>query len=148
LDLPYEIVEDTPQKLVKTRYVPLGVVVGIVPWNGKPNILKYPAITHLISSIVPFMLLCGKLAPAVITGNCIIIKPSPFTPYCGLKVVELAQRIFPPGVIQALSGNDFLGPWLTLQPGIDKVSFTGSTATGKKVMESASKNLTRVTLEL
>lgn len=81
-------------------------------------------------------------------GNCIIIKPSPFTPYCGIKLVELAQRFFPPGVIQVLSGDDNLGPWLTADPGIDKISFTGSTATGKRVMESASKNLTRVTLEL
>lgn len=94
------------------------------------------------------MLLCGKLAPAVMTGNTIIIKPSPFTPYCGIKIVELAQRFFPPGVIQVLSGDDSLGPWLTAHPGVDKISFTGSTATGKKVMESASKNLTRITLEL
>lgn len=72
----------------------------------------------------------------------------PFTPYCDLKLVELAQRFFPPGVIQALSGDDNLGPWLTAHPGVDKISFTGSTATGKKVMESASKTLKRITLEL
>jgi len=64
------------------------------------------------------------------------------------KLVELAQKFFPPGVVQALGGNDSLGPWLTAHPGINKISFTGSTATGKRVMESASKNLTRVTLEL
>jgi len=130
LELPAEIVEDTPEKLVKTYYTPLGVAVGIVPWN------------------FPIMLLCGKIAPAVLTGNTIIIKPSPFTPYCGIKIVELAQQFFPPGVVQVLSGDDNLGPWLTAHPGIDKISFTGSTATGKRVMESASKNLTRVTLEL
>lgn len=94
------------------------------------------------------MLLCGKLGPALMAGNCIIVKPSPFTPYCGIKIAELAQRFFPPGVVQVLSGGDDLGPMLTAHPGIDKISFTGSTATGKKVMESASKNLTRVTLEL
>jgi acyl-CoA reductase-like NAD-dependent aldehyde dehydrogenase len=130
LDLPTEIVEDTPEKLVKTYYTPLGVVVGIVPWN------------------FPVMLLCGKIAPAVLTGNTIIIKPSPFTPYCGIKIVELAQQFFPPGVVQVVSGDDNLGPWFTAHPGLDKISFTGSTATGKRVMESASKNLTRVTLEL
>jgi acyl-CoA reductase-like NAD-dependent aldehyde dehydrogenase len=128
LDLPTEIVEDTPEKLVKTYYTPLGVVVGIVPWN------------------FPVMLLCGKIAPAVLTGNTIIIKPSPFTPYCGIKIVELAQQFFPPGVVQVVSGDDNLGPWFTAHPGLDKISFTGSTATGKRVMESASKNLTRVTL--
>ncbi|KAF5024607.1 hypothetical protein F66182_3370 [Fusarium sp. NRRL 66182] len=130
LDLPVDEVEDSSERRVSTRYVPLGVVVGIVPWN------------------FPVMLLCGKLAPALMTGNCIIIKPSPFTPYCGIKIVQLAQRFFPPGVVQVLSGGDNLGPMLTAHPGIDKISFTGSTATGKKVMESASKNLTRITLEL
>lgn len=94
------------------------------------------------------MLLCGKLGPALMTGNCIIVKPSPFTPYCGIKIVELAQKYFPSGVVQVLSGDENLGPWLTAHSGINKISFTGSTATGKKVMESASRNLTRVTLEL
>jgi hypothetical protein len=72
----------------------------------------------------------------------------PFTPYCGLKLAELAQQFFPPGVFQALSGDDNLGPWLTSHDGIDKVSFTGSTATGKLVMQSCAKTLKRVTLEL
>lgn len=111
------------------RHVPLGVVVGIVPWN------------------FPILLACTKIAPALITGNTIILKPSPFTPYCGLKLAELAQRFFPPGVMQALSGDDSLGPWLTAHPGPAKIHFTGSTVTGRKVMESASKTLKRVTLE-
>lgn len=63
-------------------------------------------------------------------------------------MVELAQQFFPPGVIQSLSGDDNLGPWMTSHPGVDKISFTGSTATGKLVMQSASKTLKRVTLEL
>lgn len=90
----------------------------------------------------------GKIASALLTGNVMIIKPSPFTPYCGLKLVEIGQKFFPPGVLQVLSGDDSLGPQLTAHPGIDKIAFTGSTATGKKVMESASKTLKRVTLEL
>lgn len=94
------------------------------------------------------MLLTGKVGPATLAGNCIIIKPSPLTPYSGLKVIELAQRYFPPGVVQVLSGGDSLGPQFTSRDDIDKISFTGSTATGKRVMESASKNLTRITLEL
>ncbi|GJC83078.1 putative aldehyde dehydrogenase FUS7 [Colletotrichum liriopes] len=93
-------------------------------------------------------LACGKIGPALVTGNAFILKPSPFTPYCDLKLVELAQQFFPPGVFQVLSGDDNLGPWLTSHPGVDKVSFTGSTATGKRVMESCSKTLKRVTLEL
>ncbi|CAO2648770.1 Nn.00g097190.m01.CDS01 [Neocucurbitaria sp. VM-36] len=130
LPFPEDIIEDTDEKQVITRYTPLGVALGIVPWN------------------FPIMLACGKIAPALISGNALIIKPSPFTPYCGLKLVELAQQFFPPGVIQALSGDDNLGPWLTAHPLIDKVSFTGSTMTGKRVMESCSKTLKRVTLEL
>jgi acyl-CoA reductase-like NAD-dependent aldehyde dehydrogenase len=62
--------------------------------------------------------------------------------------VELGQKFFPPGVLQVLSGDDNLGPWLTEHEDIDKISFTGSSMTGKKVMASASKTLKRVTLEL
>jgi acyl-CoA reductase-like NAD-dependent aldehyde dehydrogenase len=129
-DLPEEIIEEDDTKKTILRYTPLGVAVGIVPWN------------------FPIHLACGKIAPSVVTGNPIIIKPSPFTPYCNLKLGELAQQFFPPGVVQVLSGDDNLGPWLTAHPGPDKISFTGSTFTGKKVMESASKTLKRVTLEL
>ncbi|KAH8706021.1 aldehyde dehydrogenase [Talaromyces proteolyticus] len=130
LDLPSEVVNKDATTQIVIKYVPLGVSVAIVPWN------------------YPVMLACGKIAASLLTGNSIILKVSPFTPYCGLKMAELAQSFFPAGVFQALSGDDRLGPWLTSHPGIDKISFTGSTATGKKVMESASKNLTRVTLEL
>lgn len=125
-----EIIEETPERKIITRYTPLGVVCGIVPWN------------------FPLLLALLKVVPALLTGNVIIIKPSPFTPYCGLKMAELAQRFFPPGVVQALSGDDNLGPWLTEHEDIDKISFTGSSATGKRVMASAAKTLKRVTLEL
>lgn len=90
----------------------------------------------------------GKIAPAVLTGNCIIVKPSPFTPYTALKMVELAQQVFPAGVVQVIGGYDKLGPMLTTHPDIAKISFTGSIATGKKIMEACSKTLKRVTLEL
>ncbi|KEF62465.1 NAD-dependent aldehyde dehydrogenase [Exophiala aquamarina CBS 119918] len=130
LELPTEEIVDEESRKIIVRYTPLGTTVGIVPWN------------------YPVLLCVSKIAPCVVTGNPIIIKPSPFTPYSGLKVVELAQQYFPPGVVQALSGDDSLGPWLTAHPGPAKISFTGSSATGKKVMESASKTLKRVTLEL
>ncbi|KAF6824327.1 aldehyde dehydrogenase [Colletotrichum plurivorum] len=130
IQLPEDVVEESEARSVVTRYTPIGVVGAIVPWN------------------FPLMLATAKIAPAILTGNVIIVKPSPFTPYGGLKLVELAQKFFPPGVIQSLSGDDDLGPWLTSHPGIDKISFTGSTTTGKLVMQSASKTLKRVTLEL
>ncbi|KAH9880428.1 hypothetical protein IAQ61_000719 [Plenodomus lingam] len=129
LSIPEETY-DEENKTIVVRYVPLGVAVGIVPWN------------------FPMHLAVGKIAPALLTGCTMIVKPSPFTPAGGLKLVELAQRFFPPGVLQALSGGDDLGPMLTSHPVPAKISFTGSTFTGKKVMESASKTLKRVTLEL
>lgn len=130
LDLKDEVVRETEEKLVVKRFTPIGVSVGIVPWN------------------YPLSLSLAKLAPAVLAGNPIIIKPSPFTPYCALKLGEVAQLYFPPGVVQVLSGDDFLGPWLTAHPGPEKISFTGSTVTGKNVMEAAAKTMKRVTLEL
>ena len=128
-DLPEERFEDD-EKILLVRYTPLGVAVGIVPWN------------------FPILLACGKIGMSIVTGNPIIIKPSPFTPAGGLKLVELGQQFFPPGVLQGLSGDDNLGIWLVEHETPAKVSFTGSTATGKKVMASASKTLKRVTLEL
>ena len=125
-----EVVSENDDKKIIVRYTPLGVAVGIVPWN------------------FPVQLSLLKVVPALLTGNTIIIKPSPFTPYCNLKLGELAQSFFPPGVVSVLSGGDDLGPMLTSHPGPAKISFTGSTFTGKKVMESAAKTLKRVTLEL
>ncbi|RKK36883.1 hypothetical protein BFJ66_g13275 [Fusarium oxysporum f. sp. cepae] len=117
---PEEVIEDKPGRRVVTRYVPL----------------------------VPVFLAAAKIGPALIAGNAFILKPSLFTPYCDLKLAELALKYFPAGVVQALSGNDDLGPWLTAHPGVDKISFTGSRATGKKVLQSAAGNLKRVTLKL
>lgn len=130
LRLPAETIEDTEERSVVVRYTPLGVGCGIVPWNW------------------PLLLGIGKVGSALLTGNTFIWKSSPFTPYSGLKLAELGAKIFPPGVLQALSGGDDLGPMVTEHPGIDKISFTGSTFTGKKVMESCSRTLKRVTLEL
>jgi acyl-CoA reductase-like NAD-dependent aldehyde dehydrogenase len=129
LDLPTSKIEEEDKTIV-TRYTPLGVAVAIIPWN------------------YPIFLATGKIAPCLVTGNTMIVKPSPFTPCGGLKLVELGQSFFPPGVLQALSGDDNLGPWLTSHPIPAKISFTGSTVTGKKIMETASKTLKRVTLEL
>ena len=130
MNLPEEVIEENDERKVINRYTPLGVCCGIIPWN------------------YPMLLMCGKVAPALSTGNTILIKPSPFTPYCDLKLGELARKFFPPGVVQVLSGGDDLGPMLTAHPDIDKISFTGSIPTGKKVMESCAKTLKRITLEL
>ena len=130
MDLPVDVTEDSDDRRIEVHHTPLGVVCGIVPWN------------------FPITLACWKIAPALLTGNTLVIKPSPFTPLCTLKMGELFKDIFPPGVFNVLSGGDELGPWMTAHPGFAKISFTGSTATGKRVMESAAKDLKRVTLEL
>ncbi len=126
-----EIIEDTPDHVVKIVRSPLGVVGAITPWN------------------FPILLGLWKLAPCLITGNTIVIKPSPFTPLGTLRCGEIAQKIFPKGVVNVVSGGNEQGVWLTDHPSVSKISFTGSTATGKKVMAAAAlSNLKRVTLEL
>lgn len=129
-ELPVEVVEDTPTRRVEVHHEPLGVVCAIVPWN------------------VPFLLAIWKIAPALLTGNTMVLKPSPFTPLCALKLGELWRDILPPGVFNVLCGGDELGPLMTAHTGFAKISFTGSTATGKRVMETAARDLKRVTLEL
>ena len=96
----------------------------------------------------PLILSLGKVVPALLTGNCIIVKPSPFTPYSTLKAIEIAQEVYEPGIVQAIGGDDKLGPMFTAHQGIAKISFTGSIATGKKIMAACAPTLKRVTLEL
>lgn len=127
---PVEVVADDAERRIETRHVPLGVVGGIVPWN------------------FPMSLAIWKIAPALVTGNTLILKPSPFTPLTLMKFVELVDDLLPPGVLTIVTGGDRLGPWITEHPGIDKISFTGSTQTGRAIMRSASETLKRVTLEL
>ncbi|PWY92192.1 aldehyde dehydrogenase [Aspergillus heteromorphus CBS 117.55] len=130
LELNDVVLQDTEDQRVIQRFTPMGVVAGIVPWN------------------FPVLLAVGKLVPAVYAGNTIIIKPSPFTPYCGLKLGELAAKIFPPGVVQVLSDAGDLGPLITAHPDINKISFTGSTLTGKRIMAACANSLKSLTLEL
>jgi acyl-CoA reductase-like NAD-dependent aldehyde dehydrogenase len=129
-EIPVLVNEDTADRRSETRRVPIGVVGGIVPWN------------------FPMLLGVWKIASALLTGNTVVIKPSPFTPLTMLKLAELMRPHLPAGVFNVVSGGDQLGPWMTAHPGIDKISFTGSTATGKRVLESAAASLKRVTLEL
>lgn len=130
LDIPIDITEDSEKRRVEVHHVPLGVVCGIVPWN------------------FPVLLAAWKIGPALLAGNTLVLKPSPFTPLCTLRIGELIRGAFPAGVINVISGGDALGPLMTSHPGFAKISFTGSTATGRRVMESAAKDLKRLTLEL
>jgi acyl-CoA reductase-like NAD-dependent aldehyde dehydrogenase len=130
MTLPDPVLQDTPQAYVAIRRVPIGVVAGLVPWN------------------YPIVLAAWKIAPALLAGNTMVLKPSPFTPLTTLRIGELLRDEVPPGVLNVINGGDALGPLVTAHPGIDKVSFTGSTATGRAVMRSAADRLKRLTLEL
>ncbi len=130
LDLPSKVLkEDATQKVI-LQHKPLGVVAAITPWN------------------FPVILLVFKVAPALLAGNTVVAKPAPTTPLTTLKLGELCARILPPGVVNVIVDQNDLGSALTSHPDVAKVTFTGSTATGKKVMASAAGSLKRLTLEL
>ena len=130
LDLPVEVLEDSDGRRVEVHRNPLGVVGAIVPWN------------------FPLILMAFKLPPALIAGNTLVIKPAPTTPLSTLRIGELIKDILPPGVINFITDANDLGAPLTAHPDVRKISFTGSTETGAKVMAGAAGLLKRITLEL
>ncbi len=130
LEIPVEVVSDNDRARIEVRRRPLGVVAAITPWN------------------YPLLLATWKIAPALLAGNTVVIKPSPFTPLTTLKLGEILRGVLPPGVLNTVSGGDQLGSWMTSHPAVRKISFTGSVATGKKVAAAAAPDLKRVTLEL
>ena len=96
----------------------------------------------------PLLLLMIKVAPALLAGNTVVAKPAPTTPLTTLLFGELCAEILPPGVFNVIVDQNDLGGYLTQHPDVAKVAFTGSTATGKKVMASVAGTIKRVTLEL
>ena len=111
---------------------PIGVVGQIVPWN------------------FPIMFTSWKMGPALAAGNCVLLKPAELTPLSSLKIAELINEVgFPPGVVNILPGyGSIAGQYLASHPGVQKIAFTGSTATGRKIVEASAGNLKRVQLEL
>ena len=130
LELPPKVLEASAAKHVEMLREPIGVVGSITPWNW-PLII---AIWHLV--------------PAIRTGNTVVIKPSPFTPLGTLRMIELLAEAVPPGVLNVVAGGDELGAAMSQHPKIQKMVFTGSAATGRKVMASAAPTLKHLTLEL
>jgi acyl-CoA reductase-like NAD-dependent aldehyde dehydrogenase len=130
IELDPEIVKDDETGRVELRHDPIGVVGAITVWN-------YPLLAAMF-----------KLIPALVAGNTVIIKPSPYTPVATLRLGEILQDVLPSGVLQVLAGGDELGRAFTVHPGIHKISFTGSVPTGKAIMAAAAGTLKRVTLEL
>jgi aldehyde dehydrogenase (NAD+) len=127
-----QIPAPNPDYLVYTRREPVGVVAAITPWNS------------------PLLLLTWKLAPALAAGCTVVVKPSEHSPVSTLGLAELVTEAgFPPGVVNVVTGlSRETGAALAGHPGIDKVAFTGSTATGRAVAVAAAQNLNKVTLEL
>src|ERR1700678_2863264 len=130
LELPREVIQDDKRVFAEVIRRPLGVVAAITPWN------------------FPLVLASWKIAPALLAGNTMVLKPSPYTPLATLRMIEILNEVLPPGVLNGVSGGDELGKWMTAHRTPRKISFTGSVSAGKHVAAAAAPDLKRVTLEL
>lgn len=130
LELTSETVSEDENAEYKLVYTPRGVIGGITPWN------------------FPLLMAANKLLPSVSTGNTVVVKPSPYTPLATVMLSEMAAEAFPPGVMNIMTGGDELGQMMVEHPKIAQISFTGSAATGKKIMATGAATLKKVTLEL
>jgi len=126
---PELIVEDETRR-VELHRKPLGVVGAIVPWNA------------------PVFIACNKIAPALAAGNTIVVKTAPTTPLTTLRLGELWAEVVPAGVVNILSGGNEAGAAIVAHDDVAKITFTGSTETGRKIMAASAPTLKRVTLEL
>ncbi|WP_432695002.1 aldehyde dehydrogenase family protein [Marinobacterium sp. YM272] len=130
LELKVDLVLDSPEKRIEVHRKPLGVVASITPWNW------------------PLMILIWHIMPAIRTGNTVVCKPSEYTPFNALRLIEIIADELPAGVVNIVTGAGEIGQAISEHPGINKVVFTGSTRTGKQIMRAAAGNLKRLTLEL
>jgi acyl-CoA reductase-like NAD-dependent aldehyde dehydrogenase len=130
LDVPMRVIEDSGDRKVEAHRRPLGVVGAILPWN------------------YPLLLVALKAPAALIAGNTMVLKTAPTTPLATLRLAELIVDVLPAGVLNIIADSNDLGDVMTRHPDIRKISFTGSTATGKKVMSAVAETLKRITLEL
>jgi acyl-CoA reductase-like NAD-dependent aldehyde dehydrogenase len=130
MPIPREVLQDDETARIVLAQRPLGVVAAITPWN------------------FPLGLAMWKIAPALLAGNTVVLKPSPFTPLASLLLGEVSQSVLSPGVLNVVTGGDQLGAALVAHPVPRKVTFTGSVASGKSVAVAAARDLKRLTLEL
>ncbi|MBN8293436.1 aldehyde dehydrogenase family protein [Rhodobacter sp. NTK016B] len=133
LTLPVKVLQDDENGYLTLHRRPLGVVGSITPWN------------------FPLMIAVWHVLPALRTGNTVVIKPSPHTPLATLRMVELVSALLPPGVLNIVTGDDKavnLGALMSAHPDIRKIVFTGSCATGQRVMQNAAQTMKRLTLEM
>ena len=130
LEIPVEVIEDSPNKRIELHRKPLGVVGSILPWNW------------------PLMIAVWHIMPALRSGNTIVVKPSSMTPFNTMRLVELINEVVPAGVANIVTGEGGLGRAMSGHGKIRKIVFTGSTPTGQNIMRNAADNLKRLTLEL
>lgn len=124
------LVRDTDTERIEVHYQPAGIVAAIVPWN------------------FPFFQTMYKLVPALLAGNSLVIKPAPTSPLNAMLLAELLAPLVPAGVVNIIGDSGDVGPQLSNHPDIDHISFTGSTAVGRKIVENSAETLKRVVLEL
>ncbi|MEL6640111.1 MAG: aldehyde dehydrogenase family protein [Pseudomonadota bacterium] len=133
LSLPMKVLQDNNEGRVELHRKPLGVVGSITPWN------------------FPVMIAIWHIMPALRTGNTVVIKPSPYTPLSTIRLVEIMNEVLPAGVVNCVTSSDgpnSVGAAMSAHPDIRKIVFTGSCATGEKVMRSAAETMKRLTLEM
>jgi acyl-CoA reductase-like NAD-dependent aldehyde dehydrogenase len=128
--IPREVLRDDAKARMILVRRPLGVTAAITPWN-------FPVYT-----------LVQKLGPALLVGNTVVAKPSPFTPLSSLALAAAVKDVVPAGVLNVLGGSNEVGAWITAHPTVRKISFTGSVPTGKAIAKVAAEDLKKVTLEL
>ncbi len=125
-----ELVRDDGINVAHVQRRPIGVVAAITPWNAALYVMAM------------------KIAPALAAGNTVVVKPAPETPLATLRFGELVRDVYPPGVVNVITGQEHAGPWLTADPQVRLVSFTGSIATGRRIASAAGTDLKRLVLEL
>ncbi len=128
--VPVDVLEDTAERSVTLVRKPVGVVAAIAPWNA------------------PILIACEKIATALLVGNTVVAKPSPFTPLATLALGDIWKDVVPPGVLNILAGDDSLGALMVAHPTTRLISFTGSVTAGHKIAEAAGRSLKRTVLEL
>lgn len=130
LALPVEVVFEDETRRDELHRVPFGVVAAIAPWNW------------------PLLIAIWQMIPAIRAGNTVVIKPSEYTSIGTLELVRLIAEVLPPGVVNTVSGAGDVGAALVDHPDVDKIMFTGSAASGAKIVAAAARHLTPTTLEL
>jgi acyl-CoA reductase-like NAD-dependent aldehyde dehydrogenase len=128
--LSVDILEDTAERTVTVARRPVGVVAAISPWNA------------------PILIMCEKIATALLVGNTVVAKPSPFTPLATLALGRIWKDIVPPGVLNILAGGNELGAQVVAHRATRMISFTGSVTAGQKIAAAAASSLKNLVLEL